>query len=128
MVGVPTFFTLDPLTGDLIWDAPGLAGQYNVAFRIEEWRKIDGRWRQIGYVVRDMQIIIENSNNQGLNWYCLLTLCVVAGTKIEEIIQGSDPDGDPVKIEVFGDPIEISVLLRLSTKISIPIQSGNNQF
>jgi len=106
--GTPPFLSLDPLTGDLVWDAPGLAGQFNVAFRIEEWRKIDGRWRQIGYVVRDMQIIIENSNNRRPELVLPPDLCVVAGTKIEEIIQGSDPDGDPIKIEVFGDPIEIS--------------------
>ncbi|SMD43636.1 gliding motility-associated C-terminal domain-containing protein [Aquiflexum balticum DSM 16537] len=106
--GVPPFLTLDPLTGDLIWDAPGLAGQYNVAFRIREFRKIAGEWIEIGYVVRDMQIIIENSNNNRPELILPPDLCVVAGTKIEEIIQGSDPDGDPVKIEVFGDPVEIS--------------------
>ncbi|GAB2625961.1 T9SS type B sorting domain-containing protein [Belliella aquatica] len=106
--GTPPFLTLDPLTGDLIWDAPGLAGQYNVAFRIEEYRKIDGEFRLIGYVVRDMQIIIENTNNQRPELLLPEDLCVVAGTNIEEIIQGSDPDGDPIKIEVFGDPIEIT--------------------
>lgn len=106
--GTPPFLRLDPLTGDLIWDAPGIAGQYNVAFRIEEYRKIDGQFRLIGYVVRDMQIIIENTNNQRPELLLPDDLCVVAGTNIEEIIQGSDPDGDPIKIEVFGDPIEIS--------------------
>lgn len=106
--GVPPFLSLDPITGDLVWDAPGLAGQYNVAFRIQEFRKIAGEWIEIGYVVRDMQIIIENSNNQRPELILPPDLCVVAGTKIEEIIQGSDPDGDPVKIEVFGDPVEIS--------------------
>ncbi|MCL6260745.1 gliding motility-associated C-terminal domain-containing protein [Aquiflexum sp. TKW24L] len=101
------FLTVDPFTGDLVWDAPGLAGQYNVAFRIIEWRRIAGEWQIIGYVVRDMQIIIENSNNNRPVLILPDDLCVVAGTKIEEIIQGSDPDGDPIKIEVFGDPIEI---------------------
>ncbi|MCH6235528.1 gliding motility-associated C-terminal domain-containing protein [Cognataquiflexum rubidum] len=101
------FLTVDPITGDLVWDAPGIAGQYNVAFRINEYRRIDGEWRLIGYVVRDMQIIIENSNNNRPVLILPDDLCVIAGTKIEEIIQGSDPDGDPIKIEVFGDPIEI---------------------
>lgn len=101
------FLTVDPITGDLVWDAPGLAGQYNVAFRIIEWRRIAGVWQIIGYVVRDMQIIIENSNNNRPVLILPDDLCVVAGTKIEEIIQGSDPDGDPIKIEVFGDPVEI---------------------
>ncbi|MFD2033358.1 gliding motility-associated C-terminal domain-containing protein [Belliella marina] len=105
--GTPPFLTLDPVTGDLVWDAPGLAGQFNVAFRIEEYRKIDGEFRLIGYVVRDMQIIIENTNNQRPELVMPEDLCVVAGTNIEEIIQGSDPDGDQIKIEVFGGPMEI---------------------
>jgi gliding motility-associated-like protein len=104
----PAFLTIDPVFGDLIWDAPGTAGQFNVAFKIIEHRKLNGKFEIIGYVVRDMQIIIENSNNKRPILILPPDLCVVAGTKIEEIIQGSDPDGDPIKIEVFGEPIEIN--------------------
>ncbi len=104
----PPFLTIDEVFGDLIWDAPGTAGQFNVAFKIKEYRKLDGRWVQIGYVVRDMQIIIENSNNRRPELILPPDICVEAGTLIEEIIQGSDPDGDPVRIEVFGEPIEIT--------------------
>ncbi|MDN3667963.1 gliding motility-associated C-terminal domain-containing protein [Echinicola jeungdonensis] len=102
------FISMDPVTGDLIWDSPGIAGQYNIAFHIEEWRKINGEYQLIGYVVRDMQIIIENSDNRRPVLIMPPDICVEAGTKIEEIIQGQDPDGDDIKIEVFGDPIEIS--------------------
>ena len=102
------FMTMDPLTGDLIWDSPGLAGQYNIAFRIEEWRRINGEYEMIGYVVRDMQIIIENTNNRRPVLIMPDDLCVVAGTRIQEIIQGSDPDGNDIRIEIFGDPIEIT--------------------
>ncbi|WP_194774413.1 T9SS type B sorting domain-containing protein [Pararhodonellum marinum] len=105
--GAP-FLTLDPLTGDLIWDAPGIAGQYNVAFRIEEWRRVGGEFIRIGYVVRDMQIIIEDTDNRRPELILPPDLCVIAGTNIEEIIQGSDPDGDPIRIEVFGEPMEIN--------------------
>ncbi|MDO8965952.1 gliding motility-associated C-terminal domain-containing protein [Algoriphagus sp.] len=104
----PAFLRIDPIFGDLIWDAPGTAGQFNVAFRIIEWRKIDGKFIEIGYVVRDMQIIIENSNNRRPVLILPPDLCVEAGTLIQDIIQGSDPDGDPIKIEVFGEPIEIT--------------------
>jgi gliding motility-associated-like protein len=104
----PAFLRIDPVFGDLVWDAPGTAGQFNVAFRIKEYRKLNGKFELIGYVVRDMQIIIENSNNKRPILILPPDLCVVAGTKIEEIIQGSDPDGDPVKIEVFGEPISIN--------------------
>jgi gliding motility-associated-like protein len=105
---VPPFLRIDPTFGDLVWDAPGTAGQFNVAFRIIEWRKINGKYEQIGYVVRDMQIIIENSNNRRPKLILPPDLCVVAGTQIKEIIQGQDPDGDPIKIEVFGEPMEIN--------------------
>lgn len=104
----PALFSIDEVFGDLIWDAPGTAGQFNVAFKIKEFRKLDGEWVQIGYVVRDMQIIIENSNNRRPELILPPDLCVEAGTLIEEIIQGEDPDGDPIKIEIFGEPIEIS--------------------
>ncbi|REG90611.1 T9SS type B sorting domain-containing protein [Algoriphagus antarcticus] len=104
----PAFLTIDEQNGDLIWDAPGTAGQFNVAFKIREFRKLNGEWVEIGYVIRDMQIIIENSNNRRPELILPPDLCVVAGTKIEEIIQGQDPDGDPIKIEVFGEPIEIT--------------------
>ena len=37
---------------------------YNVAFIIREWREIAGTYKQIGYVIRDMQIIIEETENE----------------------------------------------------------------
>ena len=104
----PAFMRVDAVFGDLVWDAPGTAGQYSVAMRITEWRKIDGKYVEIGYVVRDMQIIIENSKNKRPKLILPPDLCVVAGTRIKEIIQGEDPDGDPIKIEVFGEPMEIN--------------------
>jgi len=104
----PAFLRVDAIFGDLVWDAPGTAGQYSVAMRITEWRKIDGKYIEIGYVVRDMQIIIENSKNKRPKLILPPDLCVVAGTRIKEIIQGQDPDGDPIKIEVFGEPMEIN--------------------
>ena len=104
----PAFMRVDAIFGDLVWDAPGTAGQYSVAMRITEWRKIDGKYVEIGYVVRDMQIIIENTKNKRPKLILPPDLCVVAGTRIKEIIQGEDPDGDPIKIEVFGEPVEIN--------------------
>ncbi|EAZ80326.1 T9SS type B sorting domain-containing protein [Algoriphagus machipongonensis] len=103
----PATLTLDPIFGDLIWDAPGTAGQFNVAFRIKEFRKLDGEWVQIGYVVRDMQIIIENSDNRRPELILPDDVCVEAGTLLTDIIQGSDPDGDPIRIELYGEPMEI---------------------
>jgi len=37
-----TRFSIDPVYGDVIWEAPEIAGVYNVAMRIQEWRDVGG--------------------------------------------------------------------------------------
>lgn len=104
---LPTF-SLDPISGDLVWDAPGMAGEYNVAFIVEEWRYIElaGEWRQLGYVTRDMQIIIEPSDNERPEVIVPEDICVEAGTLINEEILGVDPEQLAVRLEAFGGPFE----------------------
>ena len=60
----PPLFTLDSITGDLVWDAPGSEGEYNFAFRVVEWRKVGDQWFKLGHVTRDMQVIIDDSDNE----------------------------------------------------------------
>jgi hypothetical protein len=105
--GQPTF-SINPVTGTLIWDAPGAPGEYNIAFLIKEWRKVQGVWLQIGYVVRDMQIIIEDCLNKRPELEVPADICVEAGTVIKQDIFGFDPDSDSVKIEVFSELLAIS--------------------
>ncbi|MEO9484087.1 MAG: gliding motility-associated C-terminal domain-containing protein [Ekhidna sp.] len=107
--------TIDPLNGTLVWDAPGGATipdqenrEFNVAFVVEEWRRINGQLVRLGFVTRDMQIIIWNYDNDPPELEIPEDTCVVAGETITGIITGTDPDGDPVKIEAFGGPFEIS--------------------
>ena len=102
ITGGPSTFTLDPVTGDLVWDSPGTKGEYNAAFLIEEWRMVDGEYYFLGYVTRDMQIIVEDTDNQPPVLEMPNDTCVVAGTELRGIIRANDPDGDPVKIESFG--------------------------
>jgi gliding motility-associated-like protein len=101
------YITLDSITGDMVWDAAGIIGEYNLAFVIKEWRKVDCAYQLIGYVVRDMQINIYDCLNKRPNIVIPQDMCVEAGTKIEEIIYVSDPDGDSVKIEVFSGVLEL---------------------
>ena len=116
----PPGLTLDSRYGDLIWDAPGdvtnqedppdceKKAEYNVAFIIEEWRNIFGTPRLMGYVQRDMQIIVCASDNERPMIDAPDPVCVEAGTNINEIITATDPDGHPVKIEAFGGPFEVN--------------------
>jgi CHU_C Type IX secretion signal domain len=105
--GPPTF-TINPKTGAIRWDAPGLAGEYNIAFLIIEWRKIEGVWVKMGYVVRDMQIIVEDCDNQRPELEIPQDICVEAGEEITIDIFGWDPDSDDVKIEAFSQVFEIN--------------------
>ena len=100
--GPPTF-SIDPITGTITWDAPGAIGEYNIAFHIIEWRKRNGVWQQVGYVRRDMQILVDDCDNERPDLILPPDTCVVAGTILNETIFGIDPDNDDVKIEAFSE-------------------------
>ena len=105
---LPATLTLDSLTGLLTWDAPANVGEYNVAFIVEEWRKVEGEWIRLGYVTRDMQIIVEDSENHPPELAVVRDTCVEAGTLLEFEVTATDEDGDPVRLAAFGEPLELS--------------------
>jgi len=106
--GPPTF-SIDPVSGLLTWDSPGAIGEYNIAFKIIEWRKdsLTNTYRKLSATTRDMQIVVEECANIRPDLTVPLDLCVEAGTLIEQIIKGTDGDFDNVKIEVFSELIEL---------------------
>ncbi len=94
-----TSFTLNPVTGDLIWDKPTLAGLYNVAFVVEEWRKAsNGTYSRVSFVTRDMQINVVPSLNNPPVVIIPNDTCIVAGTHLIKIIKANDPDGNPISL------------------------------
>ncbi|MEQ8903926.1 gliding motility-associated C-terminal domain-containing protein [Ekhidna sp.] len=112
--GPPTL-SIDAIDGTITWDSPGGAtiedmkcGEFNVAFVVEEWRRIGGQLIRLGYVTRDMQIIVCDYENDPPDLEVPEDTCVVAGQTVTGVIVGTDPDGDPVKIEAFGGPFEIT--------------------
>lgn len=106
--GSPTF-TIDHSTGEILWNAPGAPGEYNIAFKVIQWREIEGVLKQIGYVTRDMQIIIEDCKNERPELTVPQDICVVAGTSISETILGNDPDPlDSLKIEVYSEALQLN--------------------
>jgi hypothetical protein len=98
----PTF-NIDPVEGTLTWDAPGQQGEYNIAFIIIEWRRIGNEWVKIGYVRRDMQILVNECDNERPDLIIPEDVCVEAGTTLSETIFGIDPENHPVKIEAFSE-------------------------
>nr|WP_020599813.1 T9SS C-terminal target domain-containing protein [Spirosoma panaciterrae] len=101
--GGPPTFSINPITGELCWDAPGEAGQFNFAFIIEEWRN----GVLIGEITRDMQIFIIDSPNKRPLLAPIPDLCVEAGTLIQQPVTATDPDGQKVVISGFGGVFNI---------------------
>lgn len=95
-------FDMDPVTGTISWVSPQLAGIYNIAFMVIEWR--DGQ--PIGYVERDMQIyVIEPCNNQVPDLAAINDTCVTAGVFLTVPVVATDPDTDQdVTITGIGEP------------------------
>ena len=98
-------FDIDPVSGELRWDAPVLQGEYNVAIMVEEWR----HGIKIGSVVRDMQILISYCNNDLPEIQCDDLYCLVAGEQLSFVISASDPNSDNVTLTASGAPLELSI-------------------
>ncbi|HPW64335.1 MAG TPA: hypothetical protein PLJ13_18715, partial [Cyclobacteriaceae bacterium] len=103
-------FTINQVSGLLTWDAPGTIGEYNIAFKIIEWRKdsITNQYRKLSTTTRDMQIVVEECLNIRPELIAPLDICVEAGTMIDELIRGKDGDNNPVKIEVYSEIVDFA--------------------
>lgn len=103
--GPDNIMSLDPITGDLIWDAPQIAGEYNIAFRVNEYR--DGVL--ISSFIRDMQILVLVCENNPPEIETIEEVCAVAGEPINITINISDPDLDQkVKVSASGGPFALN--------------------
>lgn len=98
-------FAIDARTGLVTWCKPQTIGEYNIAFIVKEWRKnTSGVYQLIGYVLRDMQVIVEACPLNDPPQIDLPTdTCVEAGTLINKRFYVSDPNnGQVVTIEGGG--------------------------
>jgi gliding motility-associated-like protein len=93
-------FTLDAVTGNLVWDYPLSQGEYNVAFLVHEWRN----GVRIGYVERDMQITILAGNNQPPVIQTISDICVNAGDVITFNVTATDNNNDLITLSASGAP------------------------
>ncbi len=91
-------YSINPVTGDLIWDAPRCVGQYNLAFVIEEWRN----GIKIGEVTRDMQITVRDCQNKRPLIEVPEDICIEAGKVVNFNVRGSDPDNNRIIISSTG--------------------------
>jgi gliding motility-associated-like protein len=94
-------FTMNTLTGDILWDSPTMQGEYNIAFLIEEWRS----GIRIGYVTRDMQINIVTCTNIPPVIHPPADTCIEAGSTINVKVVATDVDNDIITLTANGGPL-----------------------
>ncbi len=96
-------FEMNPQTGDIIWETPLVAGEYNVAFEVREYR--DGIF--VGSVERDMQITVVNCANVPPVIAELPDYCITAGDQLQFQLNYSDPNGpqNQIFVEALGGPM-----------------------
>lgn len=101
--GADNTIFLDEETGDFIWETPQVAGEYNIAIRIKEYRN----GALINSFIRDLQIDIRQCDNAPPEIEVEEEICLIAGDTLDLPIQVTDPDLNPqqrVRIELRGGP------------------------
>jgi len=97
------FITINPVTGDLVWETPTMQGEFNLAILIEEWRN----GIRIGTVTRDLQVIVgsceNNPNPPVIN--TINSTCVVAGQTLMFQVVATDADNDVITLTGVGEPL-----------------------
>jgi gliding motility-associated-like protein len=114
--GINNNISINALTGELIWAVPQTPGDYNVAIRIREYR--DGQL--IGVLLRDMQILVGNEQNDPPQIREINDTCIYAGDTLNINIFATDPNGDFVTLTAAGAPFEIDI-----NRTSFTTNNGN---
>ncbi len=96
--------SLDPETGDFVWNTPKQQGEYNIAIQINEWR--DGVL--LNSIIRDMQILVGVCDNDPPSIEVVEEICVIAGEEVNLEILIDDPnEGDKVGFMASGGPFQV---------------------
>lgn len=123
-----TLDDIDPLSGDLVWCAPPMICQYNIAILIKEYRRspYDNNWYYIGSVLRDMQIDVASCSNTPPDIADIPDTCIVAGSNLSFTVTAVDAQANVVSLTATGGPFQI---IPTATFISTPaISTATGQF
>lgn len=99
--GGPNTLTLNPVTGELRWETPLVAGEYNIAMIIVEYRN----GVALDTIIRDMQVLVKDCNNNPPVIETVEEICVIAGDTLELDVLAKDVDaGQKVLLTALGGP------------------------
>jgi len=119
--------TVNPITGDLIWDQPSVSGLYNIAMTIKEYRN----GVLVSEVLRDLQItVIPGCNNQPPLIQADQLVCIDAGSTLSVPIRVTDPDfvDDIITITSTGEVRESPISNRTNFNIGAVGNPRNASF
>ncbi len=102
--------TIDEITGDIVWNSPQKAGEYNYAIIIVEYRE----GIPIDTIIRDMQILIVDDceNEPPTVETSVDEICVIAGEVVEIEVLAGAPIFDinqKVRLTALGGPFEVPI-------------------
>jgi len=101
-------FNVDP-KGTITWDKlTSFQGTFNIAIRVEKWRKVDGKNLLIGWVIRDWQIIIAPCPDVPPYINPIPDMCVLAGeTLTYDVTSSSKVVNDILDLTWSGTPFDV---------------------
>ncbi|MBX2928713.1 MAG: gliding motility-associated C-terminal domain-containing protein [Saprospiraceae bacterium] len=101
--------TINSQTGDILWNSPQRAGEYNLAILIISYRN----GVPLDTILRDMQIlIVECDNLPPVVETSIDEICVIAGQILEIPVRATAPISEInqlVRLTALGGPFEVSV-------------------
>lgn len=102
--GPDNTLTIDTENGDIVWDAPQKAGEYNLAIIVVSYRNGE----PIDTVFRDMQILVKECDNEPPTLETSVEeICVIAGEFVEIEVNAGAPvfeTDQKVKLSATGGP------------------------
>ncbi|MEI8135963.1 MAG: gliding motility-associated C-terminal domain-containing protein [Bacteroidota bacterium] len=125
-------YNINAVTGLLTWCSPQFLSEYNIAFIVKEWRKnTSGIYILIGYVLRDMQVVVGSCPNNDPPFLTVpIDTCVQAGSKITKRIIYGDPNINVVTLQgnggAFSGPTPIAVLTNTSFAVTSSLTTSTS--
>ena len=125
---IPADISINPLTGDLVWDTPPPVSainaargydEYNICFEIIEWRS----GAIISRILRDMQITVVDCENEPPLIFAGDT-CVLAGDTVIINVVATDPDSSVLTLSASGGPMVVQNSAVFTSIDAIPPATG----
>jgi gliding motility-associated-like protein len=105
--------------GTFSWCTPSTVGIYNFAIRVEEYRKVNNKYRKIGYVIRDFQVDVDNCLNNPPTIVANDT-CIEAGKTAKVLVKAFDSENNLIKMKASGQPFGFSPVATFTKLLSVP--------